>query len=534
MSRFLTIMEVSQKQAYIFSSNKLKDNIACSAEIANITGVSYMQEAINKYADRGINLQDHVVYSGGGHIILEFPDKDTAVTAVKCITLKTMRDFPEIELFARTCAYDETKTPGENIKDLTAALEKKKSLRISSFHQGTFGIEKTDLNTGKPERKEDKNKPEFKPVEQDIPGFSRTSKFEDLGGSKGDVNFIAVVHIDGNAMGKRVETLASKYGSGEWERYKEDMRRFSEGIAKDFRDAYDAVEKKLAEVICPDGDKEGSILKALDIKKSDDDGKTILPIRRIISEGDDICFVSEGRIGLECAAMFLENLSGKQNPVDGNPYSACAGVAFVHRKYPFYRAYELAEELCSNAKKYGVTLGTLIAGPDKGVSLGAEISAIDWHIEYGEIQDSLSDTREQYDAKDGTRMELRPYIVKGPEEVIAKEPVRDFAAFRRLMKKMLKDEDFYGSGVLKGLRPVLKMGETEAEYYLKIHKIEDLGRDAYHGVYHETNISDIRIGSGIGLERRVYADTQDGKRRSLLFDAIEMMDLYLPLTEVAE
>ena len=533
MGRFLTILEVSQKQTYIFSSNKLKDNIARSAEIANITGVSYMQEAINNCSDRSINLEDHVVYSGGGHIILEFPDKDTAVTAVKCITLKTMRDFPEIELFARTCAYDETKTPGENIKDLTAALEKKKSLRISSFHQGTFGIEKTDTNTGKPERKEENVKPEFKPVEQDIPGFSHTSKFEELGGSKGDVNFIAVVHIDGNAMGKRVETLASKYGLNEWERYKKDMRSFSEGIAKDFRDAYDAVEKKLAEEICSAGDKESSILKVLDIK-ADDDGKTILPIRRIISEGDDICFVSEGRIGLECAAMFLENLSGKLNAVDGKPYSACAGVAFVHRKYPFYRAYELAEELCSNAKKTGVTLGTLIAGQDKGVGLGAEISAIDWHIEYGEIQDSLSETREQYDAKDGTRMELRPYIVKGPEEVMAKEPVRDFAAFRRLMRRMLREEDFYGSGVLKGLRPVLKMGETETEYYLKFHKIEDLSRDAYQGVYHKTNISDIRIGSGIGLERKVYADTQDGKRRNLLFDAIEMMDLYLPLTEVTE
>ena len=37
MSRYLTILEVSGKQNYIFSSNKLKDNVHRSAEIAYMT-----------------------------------------------------------------------------------------------------------------------------------------------------------------------------------------------------------------------------------------------------------------------------------------------------------------------------------------------------------------------------------------------------------------------------------------------------------------------------------------------------------------
>ena len=42
--RYLTIMEVSQKQAYIFQSNELKKNILNSAVIAWIMDVDYLEE----------------------------------------------------------------------------------------------------------------------------------------------------------------------------------------------------------------------------------------------------------------------------------------------------------------------------------------------------------------------------------------------------------------------------------------------------------------------------------------------------------
>ena len=51
MSHFLTILEVSQKQAYIFSSNMLKDNVVNSAVIAWIMSPKYFSEVIG---DRNI------------------------------------------------------------------------------------------------------------------------------------------------------------------------------------------------------------------------------------------------------------------------------------------------------------------------------------------------------------------------------------------------------------------------------------------------------------------------------------------------
>ena len=46
MGRYLDIIEVSQKQAYIFSSNHLKDNVLNSATIAYITSSEYFTEVV--------------------------------------------------------------------------------------------------------------------------------------------------------------------------------------------------------------------------------------------------------------------------------------------------------------------------------------------------------------------------------------------------------------------------------------------------------------------------------------------------------
>ena len=43
-------------------------------------------------------------------------------------------------------------------------------------------------------------------------------------------------------------------------------------------------------------------LKELNLKDS------FFPVRRIITAGDDICFVSEGKIGIECAVEYMKAL----------------------------------------------------------------------------------------------------------------------------------------------------------------------------------------------------------------------------------
>ena len=43
MSRYLTIFEVSQKQAYIYSVNRLSENVKRSSEIAYVTSEKFIR-----------------------------------------------------------------------------------------------------------------------------------------------------------------------------------------------------------------------------------------------------------------------------------------------------------------------------------------------------------------------------------------------------------------------------------------------------------------------------------------------------------
>lgn len=474
----LLIVEISQKQAYIFSSNKLQDNVLNSAMIAWVTSSEYFSFVCGEYYDENTNL----VYAGGGHTVLSFVTRDKAVRFNRRFSRQLLMDFPKMELFTRIMEYVDDQAPGWNLQELTKELERKKALRETSFHQGTFGFEKIDRNTFEPLIVEQGGGttvrlPETEwVIDADLTpeGYHNVKRFEDLGGSKGQTNFIAVVHIDGNGMGARVSTLYDVLDEQKlsWEQYKKQIRLFSESIDQDFKDAY---KEMLQEVVKR---MENGELRSLSI------GEHRLPIRRIITSGDDICFVAEGRIGLEAARIFVEKLCDKTNAVDGKPYAACAGIAIVHTKYPFFRAYDLAEMLCSNAKRYGARLS-----PQDN---GSGISSIDWHIEYGEIKDTVEEIREEYRNMEGDSLCGRPYVLQGGNDL--RKAYVPYSEFTRTLNGLMDSQKAVARTKIKELRTVLKSTEAEVRYFAEF--------------YHMSRLLDDTI------------------RRDTLFDAIEIMDVY--------
>ena len=182
----------------------------------------------------------------------------------------------------------------------------------------------------------------------------------------GDDPFIAVIHIDGNAMGKRVQQLYAREGR-DWEACRQSLQRFSTGIQADFEQAF----RETAAVVA--GQK--GIFSAA------------LPIRPLILAGDDVCFVTAGRIALECARVFLGRLRTKVNAEDKKPYAACAGVA--------HRPHEVP--LPSRLRAVG---GTLLAAPSAlALPLTRTGASARWtrHIEFGQLKDGLSAIREDTD-----------------------------------------------------------------------------------------------------------------------------------------
>lgn len=531
--RYLVIAEVSQKQSYIFNRNELKINVRNSSAIAMITESEYFKRAAGDLYTE----QENLVYAGGGHSVLEFsaPSEGEAKEKARCfcrlLTLQVYRDFPDIAYFTSIMKYDQEKSPSRNLRALISLLEDKKNRRLASFHHGSFGIEMVDSNDLQPVRLLQKETEEAladmvdRKKRQDDgkvhqAGFRQPERFAELGGTRDLSNFIAVVHIDGNGMGNRVTSFYEELegrGLG-WEEFRTEIRKFSEQIDRDFKSAFREMAGEIVKNL------QAHRLDALSLQEG------ILPVRRIITSGDDICYVAEGRIGLESAAIFLHRLA-KKTGYDGKPYAACAGVCLIHQKYPFYRAYALAEELCSSAKSYGAKLSK--------TDNGSSVSAIDWHIEFGEMQDSLEEIRRQYETADGKRLEMRPYVVCTGSDGLAVLPGRMYSHFRSQMASITSKTDLYPAGKLKELRAALKKGEDAARYYLIHNHLYDVALERYQDVVAdllaEGKVLDL---SGSGLDRALFiadtfaADPEEKKQKhSTLFDVVEMMDTFLLLEE---
>ena len=477
MSRFLTILEVSKKQAYIFSSNELSACMNRSDQIAAITSAKYLENI----AGGSFSAEENLVYAGGGHTVLEFPEKDKAENFCRKVTTHVPKILPDIELFTTTIKYDDALSHSDNQKALIRKLEKKKALRKASFHQGTFGVEKLDVNTKKPitaaAPAEEKYADEMLDARLIPQGFRLVKEFGKLGQSKDESSYIAVVHIDGNGMGSRVSEYYTGINSGSWEEFKEKESGFSNAIDEDYKKAYAGMLELVAERI------RDKTLDDLSLKPG------LMPVRRIISSGDDMCFVTEGRIGLECAAEFIRCLCGIENQYDKKSYTACAGVAIVHQKYPFYRAYKIAEALCKRAKEYGASI---TSEEDNGRS----VSAIDWHLGQGELADTVAEIRASYINGDGKSLIARPLIIEAPEKVLSEHPEKKYQALRKSVGELTDPDSDFPRGKIKGLREALKKGEGAARNYVKFNRIDNI---------------------------------VDRMERGMEFDAVEIMDTFISL-----
>lgn len=488
MERILVILEVSRKQDYIFSAQELRENIIRSGRIREVTESEFFAEAAGDLYREDENM----VYSGGGHTILQFASQAQATAFVRRVTEAVLRKYRDMELFAKQLPYNDALPPKQNLKNLVDALERKKSLRQTSFRQLCLGIEKGNRNAALSQFSEPISPPE---------GHCYPTQFGELCGSD---NFLAVVCIDGNAMGNRVQAVYEKGAGRQWDSCCKLLRTFSDGIQADFEAAFLYTATYVAHFYPQ---------------------KEILPIRPIIIAGDDVCFVTAGSIGLECARIFLEKLSSMTNTVDELPYAACAGVVLVHKKFPFFRAHELAESLLRNAKRRGAELDE-----------EKRISALDFHIEFGEMKDTLEEIRQDYKTDDGYRMELRPLTVTVPEGVTA-PALRSYQFFQRLCSDFGRHRSEFPRCKLKELRTAFRQGETESDFFLADNGIGDILYHAFSAEFQ--NSAALReewhrmLTGGDPFEKRSFRQTDDGKR-CIFFDAIEMMDHFTLLEEAMQ
>lgn len=342
----------------------------------------------------------------------------------------------------------------------------------------------------------------------------------DLLGEKHEASFMAVIHADGNGMGKRFEAIATHHPLPKSNSdYVLQLRKLSQAVKKNSIKALRAT----VDLLIKDREQTQGADFGYVVPVPRKNGKSFLPFRPIVFGGDDTTFVCEGRLGLTLAKKFLEvicqeSLPGPTDGQEGEPLYARAGVAVVKSHYPFARAYELSEALVASAKK---ELKELMDN-DKG-------SVIDWHFSTSGIIVPLDQLRNrEYVAEKGDSLLMRPVWVDVGEAPTKEAYWRSWQNFdyvtsvfngRARNPEEVKPWAERRNKVL-ALRTALRQGSEAVEQFRESYEQSLLP------VILESPTDNIQDNKKTALRQTGW---HPDKHKCGYFDAIEAMDFYVPL-----
>lgn len=535
----LTLVDTTGIQPYIFGSNRLQENIGASYLVDQAT-TAWARQTFAEVKQGN----DRVLYTGGGNAVIIFDDPTRAERFENKLTRKALEEAPGLQILV---VHHERNDSLPN--DLDAAFGRMallKSQRARSAPLLGLSVTKACRSTGLPAtasvivngadiavapsiyaklRGVNWTKGKTKTTDlahnrlkQDLKieslglgyfGYNFPRDFEELGATKGEQSYIAIVHADGNGMGDRIRALGDRFRSEanrNDDAYSAEMTSFSSEINEA---ALEALRKTLLELmgaIKDDGEGGKAIYYPTDrankaitpeisirlprAKSRRNAPQWFLPFRPIVFGGDDVTFVCDGRLGLSLAAAYLRHFEGETRKRN-QPLTACAGVAIVKSHYPFAQAYALAEELCKSAKSYRKERMKLDPNTD--------ISCLDWHFATSGLFDGLGDIRKREYTVRSASLNLRPVSLRESTN----ESRRTWHFIEETTRRFQHSDWYEKRNKLKALREALRDGVAAVEKLKTLFSLKDPMLDE-NGWY---------------------------DRRCTLFDAVELADIYLPIDE---
>lgn len=516
----LTAIDTTQIQGYIFGSNRLAENIGGS-ELVEMATHQWVYEALpdsNNVIDAATGalnnkrtidtLEAEVIYAGGGNTVILFKTIDLARAFASRLTRRVLKEAPGLEIVVAHRRFDWARESLAQVVStmLGVDLARKKQNRTSSTPLLGLGVTMPCASTGMAASRIVEKKPvsleirakssenvhdrSLARLQAKLPKIERGDweiprDFDDLGRIKGEESYIAVVHADGNGIGRRVEAIANRYPEPQQNRaYIEAIRTFSQSLERAATRALSSVVDLMAGAFIAD-------------PKIATRHRQKFPLRPIVFGGDDVTFVCHAGYGLSLAVRYLEafeEATQNEPAFDDKPAYACAGIAIVKTHYPFARAYRLSEQLCRSAKQMLK-------------QMGLEGSALDWHVAMSGIAGSLEEIRQrEYAVKQGL-LHMRPVLLR---DSIASW--RTWPVFKTLLDEFIKEDGdwFDRRNKVKALREALRRGPVAVEDFLLTYQLDALPR-----------VGTINVAG--------YENTGWAVDRCAYFDAIEMMDLFTDL-----
>lgn len=445
------LLDTRSIQKYVFGCNKLKTNTGASYIVDGIfteAMVKVLKQSGLKMPDTDWdkakalemtkehpNIECEIAYIGGGNMIILVRKGEESLRIcrriVKDWSMEVLLNAPGLKTGAAIGEIDLSK---ENFQDSLKALYNQlkenqnnvlpqvdlpyTGFTIECDYSGkavnTYNKDYQRLVSAEVAAKIKAFKPADGKIKacfhDELGDFEFCSELESLGYKEGE-SYISVIHIDGNNMGVKFSNCRDML----------ERKSLSLKVRKTVENAFAKLVKKIVSEY-------DSYADVLDMRALKQGSKRLLPLRPIIIGGDDITFICPGRMGLQYAQAFIEAVNS-ENLLDDKLYdwivketgkqvnkklSCCAGVAIVPAKYPFFRAYELAEQLCDEAKT--------LSRKDDG-------NYLDFAILHGEKYGDIKLLRkEQYESANGN-LHYGPYNVLGKEN--DKQSVKGLLALSR-------------------------------------------------------------------------------------------------------
>ena len=567
----LLLIDTTQTQRYIFGSNRLMENIGGSYLVAMATEQWVLKTVYDHIDAHNVCLQDdgdyaivkdryfddhnldiEVITAGGGNSILLCRDKTVMKTFLRPYSHCLLRDAPNIPVYTAHEAFDWSGT--QKLADAAGKLMGETANKAKQMQQDSqpllgLAVSVPCKATGLPavqmsQRIGDDDTPY--PISAEIAAkhavadqknrnlaaitylkkevlinekhYNYPGDFDDMVPRKGEANYIAIVHADGDGVGSRLKKLGKdeqgSYLDWDHRKYITERRRFSEDLKAATRQALQATMKGLEDKLLQDSKPNGDVLIAfygdeeqrIELQPiAEDKYRYYLPFRPIISGGDDVTFVCDGRIAHALALNYLRAFKQATGKIFSKPISASAGIAIVRTHYPFARAYDLAEDLMENAKR----------ARRFNKWKEEEIGALDWHFTVGGLYGDVKTIREREYKSGSGDLTLRPVAIEKPQRLSERrwETIQEgIKAFQEPNIPKDKQEWYSRRNKAKALRDALREGKNAVARFRTIFlnggKLPDIG---------DENFRD----TGYYLDRCGY------------FDALELSDWFMDVSAVA-
>lgn len=482
-------------QKYIFSGNKLKTNIGASYIVEQLFQKMLVEDILcSKYPDinasiwnrqtdinmkKNLSVKCEVAYIGGGNALILFnPDIGDDVikgivsefseqllvkapglcigAAIGIVTLLGDDDnaFQESldKMYGQLKHYQNIINPQVNISytgltvpcsingEVAQLVDREHLLGREARFVSAEAVTKVKYAEAANKALRDKFAPQMADGERT---YTFPMELENLGQIETH-DYIAIVHIDGNNMGVKFSECKNL----------QERKKLSIHVA----DACRASFAKLLESITAEYDTymAGEHFAV----REDAAGANYLPIRPLILGGDDVTFVCHGDMALRYTRRYIEWM--EKQGID-----CCGGIAILPASYPFFRGYELAEQLCGAAKQKSRTEKL-----KKKIKLS---SWLDFAILHGEQAPELEQIRNrEYRNCYGDNMHFGPYKVNDKDNHFSVDKLLEgIDKLRRSVKstqkngEQLENNKGLAHNKIKEMRNILGTGRHEIARFME-------------------------------------------------------------------